>query len=352
MRILRLMAWQLATSTATISCFVALVLWMKQSFRFISTISLQRLSFLDFFLFILWLLPELLSLALPFAFMLSILFFYKKYHDENMILTLRNAGCSDFALLKPVFWVGSLGMIFLFFMTLYLTPIAFQKFRTKELLLRSALSEQALNPGELKAIGDYVFYAQEKRPDGSLQGFFAYDESDKKKKSYIMARSASFKREGESLVLSLEDGLRETQEGEKLSFLEFDHYTFSFGEKNKLRAPKIYEMSFLDLMRNAQTTQEKRQFYPEAWGRLLLPLFFLSFGLGVGWILRTPHKKNWHFFHAVLLFVSLQFGSLILVRQESKLGFIAVFGAFSLVLAPLIYLLGQYWLSKRTVSLC
>ncbi|TGW14936.1 LptF/LptG family permease [bacterium NHP-B] len=351
MRILRSMTLHLLGTTVLLSLFIASLLWMKQSFRFVSIIVVQRLSFLDFFLFVTWLLPELFSLALPFAFFIAVLFLYGRYRDDNILSVLKNAGYSQARILRPVIYVGMAGTLFLYLMTLYFVPLSFQKFRKQELSMRSHFSEKSFQVGAFKSLGPFTVYVRNKRKDGSLDGLFIYDQRHLDKQASILASRAQVINDGERIGLCLQQGVRQTREDARYSFFDFDRYIFYAKDAHeKTAAPiKSYELFLSELFTTYQTLEEKIKFHFEAFQRLLLPLYFLSFGMVAGLFMCKTHSKKWNITAAVLAFLSIQFGSLVLLQLEGHLGLMAPILAFTGVLSPLFYVMYQH-LKYETLS--
>ena len=338
MRILRLMSLQLLGTTISLSVLIAGLLWMKQSFRFVSMIVVQRLSFLDFFWFVTWLLPELFSLALPFAFFISILLLYSRYENDHVISTLQNAGYSEISILRPIIYVGFLGLLCLYAMTLYIVPLSFQKFRQKELFMRSSFSEKSFQIGEFKSIGPFTLYAHKKGKRGALRGLFIYDQRQNHIKSYILASKALVSKNGQDLGLSLRKGVRQSLEKNRTTFFDFDHYMFfADQEYNKHHPPKSYELFLSDLFSTKHNPQDRERFRLEAFQRLIIPLCFIAFGLMAGLFMLQKRRLRWCEGWAVLSLLLLQLGSLILLQLEKTIGLLGPFLAFLLVSLPFVY---------------
>ena len=349
MRILRLMTWQLLGTTVSLSVLIAGLLWMKQSFRFVSIIVVQRLSFLDFFWFVAWLLPELFSLALPFAFFIAVLLLYGRYDSDHLTSTLTNTGLADLSILRPVLYVGSLGLVFLYCMTLYIIPVSFQKFRQKELIMRSSFSEKSFQVGEFKSIGPFTIYAHSKGSGGALEGLFIYDQRKNPGESYTLASKAFMVPKGGDLGLSLQKGMRTSFEKDRVTFFDFDHYMFFANQDPKKNHPaKSYELFLVELFSKANDPSEALRFRLEAFQRLILPLYFLSFGLLAGLFMLRKKRVLWCEGWAILSVLIGQIGSLILLQMEPRIGFSGPTMAFLLALSPLLFALYQYLQSETT----
>ena len=337
--IFRLISFQLLGITSFLAGMMVFLLWIKQSFRFVSFIVIQRLSFIDFFWFVMWMMPDLLVLVLPFAFFLAVLMLYSRYENERVFIALKSAGCSSLFLLRPILYIGLLGGAFLCLMTLYLVPLSFQKFRQQELFLRSSFSEKAVQVGEFKKIGPFVVYARERHADGSFGGLVVFDERQAPEKIFLMGEKALVRPQEDGMEISLKQGIRQMYDKEKLSCFQFEDYTFA-SRRDKSSAAghkKLYEKSLIELFQVPRTSPLARSSFFEGYQRLFAPFYFISFGLLAGIVMlyfghATLFKRG---LIALSLFMGLQLGTLIVLQMNDKFGVLAPLLALLILLAPL-----------------
>ena len=358
--IMRLYALPLLKTASIISVLLTIVIWLTQSLRFMPLIVLQGLSFADFVLLIGWILPDLLCLAMPFAFFVAVLLIYTRALADHEITALKAAGCSTFYLLRPIWVIGAWGVGFLYLISLYVVPLSFQVFRQQESILRASFSRAMIQEGEFNSFGSVVLHTQRMNPDGSLEGLLVYDARNPLEASTIMAQKAYVTEHQHGLKIVLRHGSRQTlgtssdpdaqgTPGEATpkapTLLQFEQYVLSLmPDIPQTRHRKPYEMSLSELFARHQgfSSRDQGRLYTEGYQRLLSPFYLLAFGLVAGGLLlrapstRLGRQKTWIFAFCVML--AIQIGSFLALQTEELPPPIRLGIASLLIFSPLLCL--------------
>lgn len=252
---------------------------------------------------LLYLLPSVVALALPLAFMAGVLGGLGRLAAEREIEALGILGFTPSSLLKPLFSFGLVLAIVCLSFTLWLTPTA--NYHWLQTMVNSVLNQVRLNiePGRfVESIPGRVIFVQKKLTDGRWQQVFLYQPKESGKAELVLARSAFLKIEPgqQEAWIELQNGRSyelDMDNPEALSLIEFKRSEQSL-DLNKLRnsfslEKKSREKNIGELWRDWQrlkeknrSTQEGRLILLEIHKRFSLPatcLLFVFLGAGLGW---------------------------------------------------------------------
>ena len=346
MRIIRYLSGQLLVLTLSVTLVLTLAIWLTQSLRFMSIILLQGIPFSTFLSLMLWILPDLLLLALPISFLMSVLFLYNKAAAEHELIILKTSGCSFFFLLQPIFWIGTGGTLLLYLISLYLMPLSLQNFREREISFRTKYSQAMIHEGEFTSLGAVVVYVDRYDSEGLVNGLLVYDNRNPEEPASIMAEKALIKEGTEELTIILLKGNRQTLGNTKHppALLTFSQYSLSLLPKSPIiHTRKPYEMFLPELFSsNSPDPSEIEKFRAEGFQRLTMPLYMLCFGLLAGlFLLLSPETRMGRqkaMLGAVVVAFLIEMGSMFVIQSRWMGDFSAILG-LGCVFLPLIFLI-------------
>ncbi|MEM7653660.1 MAG: LptF/LptG family permease, partial [Pseudomonadota bacterium] len=128
------------------------VVWLTQSLRFMDYLVNRGLPLADFVGLVGMLLPAFLLIVLPVAIFISTLFVYNKLIGDNELVVMRAAGFSAMGLARPVLVCGGLVAMIVYFISLYLMPIAYREFKDRQFALRHDLAALVLREGTFQKV--------------------------------------------------------------------------------------------------------------------------------------------------------------------------------------------------------
>lgn len=346
---------QLFFLTCLITVVLTSAIWLTQSLRFVDIIVTRGVSFGTFLYFIFFLLPDLITLALPIAFLIGVLMVYNKLITDHELVVMRTAGCSDLFLMSPMLILSSLLLILLYILTLYVLPLSFQKFREIEIHLRHHHSSAMIRSGEFNQLENVMIYAQKHSPDGALRGLLLHDGRDPNHLVTVTAEKGLILDEKDGVRFILVKGSRQEidRKNNRPSFLKFDQYVLRLQSSPKIEKPnmKPYEMTFFQLLWPSSMVLAplREKMRSEAHQRLISPLYAFSFGLLAALLLlQASGRRGGHplrILSIVILCALIQGGSLILLQHTTARSF-TIPCAYALVLSPLL-LLGFHLMWER-----
>ncbi len=214
--------------TASLTC----VIWLLKSLPFVEMIVNRGLTAGDFVYLTILLLPNFLTVILPFALFTVIVFTYAKLITDRELVVMRAAGVSQHALARPALILAFVVVAAGYGLNLYLLPQSYRMFHELKWDMRYNYSHVLLKEGAFNTLSaDITVYVRERTKDGQLLGILVQDDRDTEKPVTLMAeRGAISRTEDGSRVIMFSGNRQEVdKETNQLSILYFDRYIFDFG---------------------------------------------------------------------------------------------------------------------------
>nr|WP_236865819.1 LptF/LptG family permease [Candidatus Hydrogenosomobacter endosymbioticus] len=290
-------------ATLGISCILTTIIWMTQSFRFCSLIAYSGISFSDFLSFFIFLLPNVMMIALPFGFLLAILFVYYKIINDHEMEAALCCGVAGSFFAYPCFAIAVFMVGFLYSISLFLLPISFQEFKKKEREIRSNIAPSILAPKQFIRINGRTIYVSERDAGNVFKNIIVYDESDPKKRTLITGKKASTEASADGGInFVITNGTHQEITIDRSAqpfFLKFKRYTVNLEPRKDFLVEKKPHESFIHeliLNRNGGDDEKKRVYDAEILYRIVFPLMPIIFALvSVFVFLKTSaqRKNKW-----------------------------------------------------------
>ncbi len=272
--ILGLLLWPTMLITFTLTSIV----WLMQALRFVDFIINRGLSVADFLYLTLLILPSLLTMILPIALLIAVVFIYYKLSTESELVVMKAAGLSRFELSYAAMIAGGIVMITTYLFTLYLLPSANRQFRDMKEFLRDnyasvLLQEEVFN----HPVDGMTVFIRERAETGKLGGILVHDNRNPKAPITMMAEEGVLVQTPSGPSFKLEKGVRQERRDGRVSWLNFDNYNLdlSYYTKKKMnRELDESERYFTDLWNTeGLSNKQKREMHAEAHRRITWPWF-------------------------------------------------------------------------------
>ena len=323
-RLTRYILRQLLVGTIIVAVALTGVIWLSQSLRMIDIIVNRGLPVVTFFKLTVLLLPNFMTMILPVALFVVVLFTYSKLITDQELVVMRSAGIGPWGLARPAV-IAAAGLVgILYLLNLYLVPASYKAFRDWQWNIRYSYAHIALVEGTFNTVVDGVtVYVRERIGEGELRGLMIHDERDPERPATIVAARGGLVESEDGPQVVLFDGNRqEVERGtDAFSILFFDRYGFDLaGEGNAgiMRHRKARERGLgelLDIEGDAfLDPRDYGSFRVEAHRRLTSPLQPLTFAVvGLACLIAGGTSRSGHSLRlttAVLLVVLIQAASL------------------------------------------
>lgn len=280
---------QLTVGLLLVAGTLTAIIWLTQSLRFIDMIINKGATPMMFFKLTMLLMPSFLSITLPIALFVVVLFVYSKMTADRELVVMTAAGLSPRQIAKPVLILALLVTAFTYMNNLFFLPESHRMFGELRWQIKYNLTQVLLEPGKFNSIGDSrTIYIRVRTAANTLSGLFIHDESDPTKPVTVIAKRGTIIRTGQGAQIIMFDGSRQVlnKTDNTYSMLYFDRYTFDiddYQEKQITRTPDRREMSLFQLFSISNNSLILERDFPkyiiEAHKRLTSPLVGIAFVL-------------------------------------------------------------------------
>lgn len=260
------------------------IIWLTQALRFIDFIVNRGLAIGDFIYITSLLFPSLLSLLIPAALFLAIIFTYHKLLADSELIVLRSVGLSRWQLARPALVVGALATAFGYLLSLYLQPLATRQFNDMRAFLRDNYTSVLLQEKVFNTpVHGLTVFVRSRDEDGNLEGILVHDNREMEKPITMMAERGRLMQGPAGPQFYLEKGIRQERRQGRVSWLNFDQYTLDvsfYTGSLKERERKMDEQYLAELFDpSIRNEQKRRQALAEGHQRIVWPLYNLALAL-------------------------------------------------------------------------
>lgn len=284
--------------------FIVFLMFMNQIFYLADVFISKKVPFLIALKVLFYLLPAIIALALPLAFMAGVLGGLARLSSDGEIEALKVLGFSPKKVLKPVFILGLTFWLIGSTFTFWLMPAS--NYRWLQTMVNSVLTRITLEvePGHfIESLPGRVLFVQGKGKDETWQNVFVYQQKEPEKAQIVLSRAGrlSLPPDKKEAWLYLEDGVNYSLDLKSPDVMLVNNFRKlvqvvdlfklmqSFSLEKKTREKNIIEL-FQDRARlkkeSAPDLKIKRLTELELHKRFSLPttcLIFVFLGVGLGW---------------------------------------------------------------------
>lgn len=339
------------------------VLLLGRLLKLVELVINKGIPLLDMVQLFLSLLPTLLVLTIPLAFLLGVMLGFGRLSADREILALKASGVSLYQMIRPILLLSLPACLLTAAMTLYLRPASETFFRQQLFDIATSRASIGLQPQVFNDDFDNLVLYANRIDDhsGVMEQIFISDERDSAAPAIIVAQKGRLAADSHSmkLLLRLEDGTihrqpRDNGDNESTyQVLQFSSYDVNLDlEKptsaNKKRRRKDKELSPAELNQAIATSagETRQDLLAELHTRMALPvapLVFALLGVPLG---IQPHRSGRGGSFALALGVFLCY--YLLLSFADTLVADAGWPAAVLWLPNLAFLLAGLYLLRRT----
>jgi lipopolysaccharide export system permease protein len=343
---------------------VTFTVWLAQTLRFTDIIVQKGLPIASLFKLSVLILPEVLTVVLPFGFLLATLFVFYRMEGDNELIVFRATGNSNLDITRPVFLAAGILALVGALLTIIVVPHANQLFVKTFHKIRNTTPSFYIQDRQFLNFDKLTVYVRKAQKGKLLQGLLIHDL--RKGGSTITAREGVFFRKNNHLQMTLYDGVRHEKDPEthQPTLLTFEQYDVVLNDKSETRGVtkvNVHGQTTKDLLAYPPHLHPYftfNQAYAELHKRILTPTLILLFGLFASLsMLLGPVQRSQRYekaFIGVILSVVTQvalIGIFGLAKRQvwiNMLGYIFVGGLFlvgvSVLANPLAYM-RRWWRS-------
>ena len=319
----------------TVLFALSAISWLIQAVNYFDFVTEDGYSLRAYFYYSILNFPKILTRLVPFVFILSLLYTFKKFqrNDEFLILWVSGLNKQNF-----VNFIVKLSFVFAFFfliLSTFINPYTLYKSRnvlkTSETNLIPALIKDKSFNDTIKGLT--FFIGEKNKKSGMLKNIFIRDDSGRDGKSKtIIAKKGFIKKKGNQLYLFLENGIiqKEKKNG-KINFIKFDKTMFNLSTFSPatITAIKIQERNILDLLScvniidyksNYNCSSIKTSAFNEINRRLGMPIYIILMSIIVSYMLVSYNENKNNYYDYLIFFTCalIMIFSEIFIRYSGK----------------------------------
>ena len=241
------------------------VLWIIQSLRFINVLVNEKVSFFNYLKLIIFLIPDIVTIILPFCILIAGIYVYSKMTSNNETQILFGLGVSKLQISKPFIKVALISCLFGIISSVWLLPLSLRYFKEQRFKVNHHVLSLFIAEEQFFSIKDSTFFFEKKLTDSNGFKNIFINSKDKT----IMARKALFiTSNNECLYLKLIDGFV-MERADSLTKIDFKSLLYKIEQFSAKRLKTIAEEDTISLF------FPKTKMRIEGHKRIILPLLIL-----------------------------------------------------------------------------
>lgn len=206
------------------------VIWVTHILRDIDLVTNQGQTVLIFISITVLLVPALVLIIAPLAFMLAVAYSLNKLNADSEIIVMNASGMSPWRIFLPFFSVALIVSVLVATISAYLAPKCLRELRTLVSKVRADLIANIIQPGRFTPLegGRLIFHIRERRPNGELLGLFIDDRRDANERASFLAERGQLIENETGTFLVLEQGSVQRLEAKNRdpTIVQFERYGF------------------------------------------------------------------------------------------------------------------------------
>lgn len=308
---------------------VTAAVWLTQALRYVDIVVENGAPLHMFVWLALLTLPTFLSVTLPIALFVAVLFTYHRLTQDSELIAMRACGMGPKLLLRPALLLAGFTTLLCFVISLYVQPVANQELIRLQYFVQSQFSAALLKEGMFNDLGNRMtVYVARREKNAELFDLLIHDGRNPEKPITIRARRGQLVQAESGPQVIVYDGVQQEYDRHthRLAELSFDSYAVNLDSLVPTmtgRAPPPRERSTLALWRgieNDPSVSMRGRLRAELHQRLATPFLAVAFTLIAGCSLLfgsfNRRGQAWRVILAIALAAGLQavvlgFGQLI-----------------------------------------
>lgn len=279
------------------------VIWVTHILRDIDIITNQGQTVLAFVGITGLLVPALVLVIAPLAFMLAVGYALNKLNTDSEIIVMNASGMSPWRIFLPFLTVAVMVSILVGAISAYIAPKCLRELRLLITKVRGDLIATIIQPGRFTPMegGRLTFHIRERRSNGALHGLFIDDRRDPAQRATILAERGQLIESPAGTFLVLEQGSVQRLEAKNRdpTIVQFDRYAFDltqFTGAGYVPTFNVTERYIWDLINpdpeDPYYKANGPRFRTELHDRMVAPLYPLAFAVVTFAILGAPRTTR------------------------------------------------------------
>jgi lipopolysaccharide export system permease protein len=317
------------------------VIWVAHVLKEFDLVTSQGQTVLVFVGITLLLIPALMLVIAPLAFMVATAYTLNKLNTDSEIIVMNAAGMSPWRIFRPFLAVAMIVAVLVGTISAYVSPKCLRELRTVLTRVRTDMLAHIIQPGRFNSIygGSLTFHLRERRPNGELVGILIDDRRDPNEQATFLAERGQIVENESGTFLILEQGNVQRQEIKRdPTIVLFERYAFDMTQFTGGSATPTFnatERYLWDLiwpdLEDPYVKVNQGRIRAEFHDRLMAPFYPLAFAVLAFAILGAPRTNRQS--RGLSMFMAISLVALLRLSGFAS----AVFGARTPIALALIY---------------
>jgi lipopolysaccharide export system permease protein len=267
---------------------VTALMWITQALRNIDLMTNQGQSILVFVGITGLIIPLLVLLIAPIAFMIAVAHVLNKLSNDSELIVMNSAGMPPWRVFRPFLAAGIVVSLLVAVVSIYVSPKALRELRLWVTNVRANVISTIVLPGRFAVLDTRLtIHIRQRLANGQLLGVLIDDQRNSKERVTILAEKGDIVTNDRSTYLVLENGTAQRHEaGERdPAIVRFDQYAFDLSRLSnsgpQAVSYSVQELYPWELMGDAVNDPLRRatpgQAMAELHNRITAPLYPLAF---------------------------------------------------------------------------
>ena len=206
--------------------------WLLQLTRLLALTNLIQTDILNVIYLSLFLIPNLLTVIMPFIVLFGIMLCFMKLYKDKEIIAIYSLGLQ----LKPIRYslllFSFLILIFYISINFYISPKVYEKYKIKEFELRNTINFDKMVLSNFLKLDENTTLDFKKNENVFEDIFINFKDENE---NLIYARSGFIKSEKNKYIFQLNDGFKlSINKSKQIEKLEFENYVFKIDNKKEI----------------------------------------------------------------------------------------------------------------------
>ena len=206
--------------------------WLLQFSRLISLTNLIQVDIITIFYLSMFLIPNLISVIMPFVIIFGLIITFIKLHKDKEIISIYSLGLSTNSLSRSLKYFTILIILILLSFNFYISPKIYKEYKLKEFEIRNKIDFEKIVISNFLQINKNTFLDFKKDNQEFKEVFIKFSGNND---NLIYAKNATIIQDNDFFIFNLIDGFKITIIADnKIEKLEFDNYNLKI-KNNKFK---------------------------------------------------------------------------------------------------------------------
>lgn len=206
--------------------------WLLQFARLISLTNLIQVDIITIFYLSMFLIPNLISIIIPFVIIFGLIITFIKLHKDKEIISIYSLGLSTNSLSRSLKYFTILIILILLSFNFYISPKIYKEYKLKEFEIRNKIDFEKIVISNFLQINKNTFLDFKKDNQEFKEVFIKFSGNND---NLIYAKNATIIQDNDFFIFNLIDGFKITIINDnKIEKLEFENYNLKI-KNNKFK---------------------------------------------------------------------------------------------------------------------